>query len=233
MDCFTAESKIGEIVAQRCSLSRVFENYQIDYCCGGKKTLGEACQKKGIDPQVVLNDIKRQLTETTDEKNWTQKSLSDLIDHIQTTYHSYLVEELPKLTQLVEKVARVHGDKHPELLEIRDIYSKLQAELMVHMGKEDDLVFPAIKKIEAAQTEGTQLKQPILELEQEHDAAGNALHKLRSLTRNYTPPENACNSYLALFSRLEELETSMHHHVHKENSILFPRALAMQTNLQR
>lgn len=225
MHTFNADMKIGDIVAQRGSLSRVFEKYRIDYCCGGKATLAEAATKRNINPQIVLNELHQQMKATDHEKNWTEASLSSLIDHIQSTYHDYLKEELPQLVKLVKKVATVHGDKHPELLKILDTFIVLKEELEAHMKKEDDIVFPAIKELDKGNINKVQLKQLMIELEQEHDEAGAALHKIREQTNQFIPPENACNSYCAMFSRLAELESAMHKHVHLENSILFPKAI--------
>lgn len=230
MKNLTVDSIVGDIVADRCSLSRVFEKYKIDYCCGGKLSLKEACLKEGVEAAQVLNELKTAMCINTDEKSWNDESLSALIDHIQTTHHNNLWTELPMLAVIVEKVARVHGARHPEVIEIRDIYVKLQPELEEHLRKEENIVFPFIKKLEAAEVSSDQMENPLHELEEEHDAAGEAFHKLREITHDFQPPEDACNTYRAMLSRLNELESDMHRHVHKENSILFPRARLLKGN---
>jgi regulator of cell morphogenesis and NO signaling len=232
MKNITMESTVGDIVAQKCSLSRVFETYHIDYCCGGKVSLKDACMEKGLDPQVVMNELVKQMSIKTDEKSWTEESLSDLIDHIQETHHKALWAELPKLRLIVEKVATVHGAKDPNLIKIRDIYIQLQSELEEHLHKEENVVFPYIKQMEAARTNVESLKDSLVELEHEHDSAGEFLHELSLLTHDFVPPEYACNTYRAMLSRLRELETDMHKHVHKENSILIPRALRLKDSLK-
>lgn len=228
----TLDLSIGDIVAERCSLSRVFEKHKIDYCCGGKQTLQQACEEEGIDPQLVLNELKAQMLIKTDEKSWNKESLSDLIDDIQTAHHNYLWSELPQLALLIKKVTDVHGANHPELIEIRDIYLKLECELKEHLKDEENVVFPYIKKIEADQMSVNLIDNPIVKLEQEHDDAGEAFHRLRALTHDFAPPQDACNSYRAMLTRLHELESDMHKHVHKENSILFPRIRLLMESLK-
>lgn len=225
-DMITLDMTVGDIVAQKCSLARVFEKYKIDYCCGGKQALNEVCIKKGLDPQGVLKELNSQMSVQTDEKSWNKESLNDLIDHIQARHHAYLWSELSRIAVIVEKVAKVHGAKHPELIEVRDIYIGLQSELEEHLRKEETVIFPAIRKLEAASH--TDLSDDLLAvLEHEHDDTGEAFHHLRDLTHDFDPPEGACNTYRVMLSRLEELESDMHQHVHKENSILFPRCRQM------
>ena len=229
---------IGTLVAERMSRSRVFERYGLDYCCGGKVALSEACKKKGLDPQEVLTAL---IASDSDEKavdntDWRAASLTELADHIEATHHSYLNGELPRLSQLMKKVATVHSKRHPELLQVAETLEALRAELTQHMAKEEQILFPLIRQMESdgpTNFHCGSVVNPIGVMEQEHDNAGQALAQLRSLTQDYKVPENACHSYQALLSGLAELESDIHQHIHKENNILFPRAVVVEQELMQ
>ena len=190
---------------------------------GGGRPLNEVCEQKGLDTDTIIEDIEREI-ETPDapETRWNDAPLSDLIDHILLTYHRPLDEELPRLEAMARKVFDVHGDKDPEVLSgILSVYLGLKDELLQHMMKEEQILFPMIKIGQGPTTQG-----PVSVMLQDHDAAAAALSKLRELTNDYLVPENACNTWRALWHGLAALETSLHHHIHLENNILFPRALA-------
>lgn len=224
-------STVGEIVRDRPSLSAVFEQAQLDYCCGGKKTLETACQQRGIDPQAFLAQLEDYATiATVAEVNLTELSLTELTDHIERIHHAYLHTELPRLEKLVTKVAAVHGDKEPRLRQIQDVFLALSAELATHLMKEEQVLFPMIRQLEASSTLpsfpcGT-VDNPVNQMEFEHEEAGQALAQLRQLTENFTPPDWACNTYRVMLDALHTFEQDMHQHVHKENNVLFPRAIA-------
>lgn len=227
----TLESPVGQLVVDRPSRARVFQQFHIDYCCGGAHPLGEACTKKNLDPQVVLAELALQenLPSSENEPDWSKRPMSELLDNIVNTHHEYLRKALPHLGEMAEKVFRVHGENHPELRTVLEVFSGLYAELDSHMFKEENILFPAIRRIEQGQLPreaAAQLFGPISVMEAEHDSAGRALEQLRELTLNYMPPAGACNTYRGLFAGLEELERDLHWHIHKENNILFPRALA-------
>lgn len=230
-------STVGQWVAQCPSTSRVFQSHKMDFCCGGGVSLEEACLKKDIDPQSVLQQLQDELNrrEDFDEENWTDVPLTQLCEHIVSKHHEYLRSELPRLEKMAHRVAKVHGEVHPELLEVRDVFLELQAELEPHMLKEENILFPAICQLEEASTQlqfpfGT-VANPIRMMEHEHDNAGNAIHRLRELTNQFEPPPQACNTWRALFDGLHELETDLHLHIHKENNILFPRAAQLENGL--
>jgi len=225
---------VGELVAECPAWSRVFEELQIDYCCHGSVTLQEACQRQDLDPNEVLTKLAPPAAPAADRRDWLAAPLSELCDHIEQTHHAYLRTELPRLELLIAKVAEVHGEQHAELLGVKCVFRGLQAELMPHMMKEEQVLFPAIRQLEAASQPlkfpfGT-VQNPIRMMEHEHDTAGNSLRQLRSLTNDYNAPEGACNTYRAMLDGLCALELDLHEHIHKENNILFPRAARLEAS---
>ncbi|NMF57000.1 iron-sulfur cluster repair di-iron protein [Pseudanabaena yagii] len=233
MTTFQISDTVGKIVRDRPSPSRLFEQAKVDYCCGGKKTLDEACRKQGIDPQVFLTQLEAIATSSQEpELNITTLSLTELADHIEQTHHAYLHTELPRLERMVTKVAAVHGEREPRLLQIKDIFLAVSQELATHLQKEERILFPMIRQLEFSTVIpsshcGT-IANPIRQMEFEHDDAGVALEQLSQLTDNYTPPEWACNSYRAMLDGLLNFERDMYQHIHKENNVLFPKAIALE-----
>jgi len=225
---------VGSVVTREPDLSRIFESLGIDYCCGGKKSIQEACATKGLDPNHIL----RQLSEAQATRsgnggsNPATMTLTELADHIEETHHAYLRSELPRLDRLTKKVAAVHGDREPALHELRDVFLSLSEELTRHMFKEERILFPMIRDLEASDTAPVfhcgSLANPIGQMEMEHDIAGSALERQRSLTDGYQPPEWACNTFRAMVDALSQLERDLHEHIHKENNVLFPKALELE-----
>lgn len=226
-------SSVGTWVAAHAQTARVFESLQIEYCCGGGKSLEQACWDRGLDPQQVLQQLEQVIAEDESlSENWLDASLTELCDHIERTHHAYLKEELPRLTELVAKVVEAHAESHPELATVQEVFASLRAELEPHMFKEEQVLFPAIRQLEESAEDtrfpfGT-VQNPIRMMEQEHDDAGYALSRIHTLTRDYAVPEDACNTYRGMLARLRQLERDMHRHVHKENSVLFPRAIKLE-----
>ncbi len=226
---------VGEIVTAQPDLARVFETLGIDYCCGGKVSLEDACRKKAIEPQSViamLENAQRDINESV-PANVSAMTLKELADHIERTHHAYVKSESPRLRAMAEKVASVHGEHDGRLASVRDTFIGLANEMANHMMKEEHILFPLIRQLETgAETTlhlcGT-LAGPINQMEAEHADAGIALAKLSSLTDGYTPPEWACNTYRALLDGLQRFEVDLHQHVHKENNVLFPRALELHS----
>lgn len=234
MTTLNLNTPVGQWVARHPATSRVFEDSGIDYCCGGNKPLAEACADRQIDLQKLLARLEQATSAATavGDSNWLEAPLTALCDHIEQTHHAYLKTELPRLTAIVAKVVRVHGPSHPELAAVEQSLANLREELEPHMFKEEQILFPAIRRLEAAKSApsfpfGT-LANPIRMMEFEHDNAGAALHKMRELTSDYRVPEGACNTYVAMLDGLHTLEEDMHQHVHKENNILFPRAVQLE-----
>jgi regulator of cell morphogenesis and NO signaling len=205
--------------------ARVFEELGIDYCCGGKLPLAEACARRGLDPA----DVRRRLdwadtAAPPPAADWASAPLDALCEHIVTTHHDSLRRELPRLRQLLAKLADVHGERHPELRAALRVFGPFADELGLHMAKEERVLFPLIAAIEAGAVPPTaDVLEPIRVMEADHDDAGAALDELRRLTGGYACPPDGCNTYRATMAGLAELEADMHAHVHKENNILFPR----------
>ncbi len=220
---------VGNLVAEQPGRSRVFEWFGIDYCCGGKKPLSEACQEKGLDPagvseELIRNDADSGRADTTD---WSQASVSQLIENILNEHHAYLQLELPRLTQLVNKVATVHGENHPNMRRVAEVYGGLRRALEAHMKEEEEALFPALRLM----TRGSfgmladDTADLIAKMEVEHQEVGDALARINTLTGGYKMPPDGCETFRATLHALMTLETDTHTHVHKENNILFPKAL--------
>lgn len=222
--------RIGDLVVERPARAHVFERFGIDYCCGGSRSLGDACSGAGVAVDMVEEALRESDARdaSPDERDWSTESLTHLMDHIVEVHHTYLRTELPFLQETVRKVAQAHDERHPEVLQVERVFEALREELTLHMEKEERILFPAIRQMEEAGPAGTAgrdgLLPPIRMMEQEHDSAGNALRSLRSLTRGYEMPEDGCRTYMVMLDRLKKLEEDLHAHIHKENNILFPRA---------
>jgi regulator of cell morphogenesis and NO signaling len=215
----TEEKTIGEIAAERPGAMRVFEQYGIDYCCGGQRSLREACGERGIAPEQLMERIEAAAAPGA-ARDWRSASLDDLIDHILTVHHARLKSELPRLAGLLEKVTAAHPAHRDSLVPLGKTFAGLQAELEAHMMKEEMVLFPMIRYGRGP------VANPIRVMEHEHDAAGRALERMRAITADYALPVDACNRYRALFDGLRELEADLHQHIHLENNVLFPRAAA-------
>jgi regulator of cell morphogenesis and NO signaling len=231
MNTITPETTVGEIVRAMPIRSRIFERLGIDYCCGGKKPLNEVCRGKGLDASTVIAMLAAlDGGPESPSANPDTMSLSELCDHIERTHHHYLREELPRLDFMTRKVAAVHGADETRLLELRAMFAAFSEKMTSHTREEEDIVFPKIRQLESARQDKAEaakdLKETLSRLESEHDGAGATLARFRELTDNYAPPEWACNTFRALYDGLERLEKETHQHVHKENNVLFVKALA-------
>jgi regulator of cell morphogenesis and NO signaling len=219
---------VGEIVAERPSQARVFQAFGIDFCCQGGRTLREACGLKGIAAEAVMEQLEAAMREREESgENPALLPPAELADHIVTTHHQYLKSELPRLQAMGERVARVHGGHTPSLVEVYEVFCAMADELLGHMMKEEQVLFPAVKALCQGGPAVMPLDGPVACMLQEHDDAGGALARMRELTNGFTPPPEACNTYRALFAGLAELEEDLHRHIHLENAVLFPQALAM------
>jgi regulator of cell morphogenesis and NO signaling len=229
MNNVTIETTVGELVRSAPVRARIWEKLGIDFCCGGKKPLAEVCRARNLDASTVLAMLDA-LDNTPDAGlvDADAMSLAALCDHIEAVHHGYLREELPRLEFMTRKVAAVHGDHEPRLLQVRETFQAFAPEMIGHMHDEETAIFPRIRNLNTIATtdERTALHESIGDLEREHEEAGAALARFRELTDGYTPPEWACNTFRALYDSLARLEENMHQHVHKENNVLFPRALA-------
>ena len=229
----TAETTIGALVAARPRLARIFERLGIDYCCGGKQTLAAACARLNLDlvtTLAVLGSAVDSLTAGPGEVDAAAMGLGELADHIEATHHAYLKAELPRLVEMADRVGTKHGRRDARLPGVASAVSTLAAEMLSHMQKEEHILFPLVRRIEAGAR--GDISAPIAQMEAEHEAAGNLTAKLRLLTDGFTPNAEACNTHRALLAGLAEFEADLHRHVHKENNVLFPRALALATGAQ-
>ena len=235
METIVAERPVGELVGERIARSRVFDEYGIDYCCGGEKTLIEACSLKDVSlDEVVAKLIEADGAETaTEDVDYGSMALDLLVDHIVSTHHAYLARELPRLNGLAQKVAHAHATNDPRVLLLESVLRALSDELLAHMGKEEQVLFPFIRKFATTDTlpfmPFGMLANPITAMESDHKNVGDALAQIRILTDDYAEPHWACTTYHALLEGLKELEQDLHRHIHKENNILFPRALRTES----
>lgn len=229
MTQFNATQKIGEIVTRFPKSADIFKEYRIDFCCGGDRALSGVLQEAGLDEGSVLDRINTLYEELKDvsrsDRDWTQESSSQLIDHVVNTHHAYLQVELPRISEFVTKILRVHGAHHPELATVHRLFHSLKMELEQHLIKEEEIEFPMIKDYETDPSTEKQEKilKIVRELETEHEGAGDLLKDLRKVTNDFKVPEDACNTYRITYQKLEELENDTFQHVHLENNILFPR----------
>ncbi len=233
----TTTQTVREIALDQPSSIRVFEQFGIDYCCGGRKPLAEACAAGQLEVDQVIAALeaaeKGPLPNTID---WTTLPLAALAQHITATHHAYVKRELPRLALLSAKVINRHGTTHPQLPILASRLELLTEELTMHLMKEEAVLFPYVTKLEAAITLGAPLPEkcfgtvanPIAMMMREHDDAGGLLAEIRTLTSNYTTPEGACPTWHAYFDGLREFQQDLHQHIHLENNILFPRAIALE-----
>ena len=235
----TQDTPVGSIVVERLGRASVFERLGIDYCCHGATPLEKACAERSLDVDHVLAEIaesdQRGVNEDVDRVDYSAMPAGDLADQIVATHHVYLRRELPRLSELIDKVVAAHSSNHPELIEVRQTFAALRQELEMHLMKEERVLFPLVKQLEAALEPfsihcGT-VENPIRVMEHEHDSAGSALQRIRELTSNYRAPDDGCALFTALYDGLSCLESDLHLHIHKENNILFPKAAALESAL--
>lgn len=221
----TADRTVGELVAERPGRSRVFQDFKIDFCCQGRRTLREACERRGVALESVLEQLEaEQHSNKAPDFNPAELPPAQLADFIVEKHHTFLRQELPRLHMMAERVAHVHGGHTPSLGTIFEVFQGMEDELISHMAKEEQVLFPAIKALEGGQSFFGPLDGPIACMMHEHEDVGSALEELRALSHDYSPPIEACNTYRALFAGLLDLEEDLHRHIHLENSILFPAA---------
>jgi regulator of cell morphogenesis and NO signaling len=223
---------LGEIVTLRPSLAADLERRGLDYCCHGGRTLTEAASEAGLDAHTVADELSA-AHDDEPAAAWASLEPADLVDHIEAVHHRYLWAELPRITALVDKIVTVHGDRHPELAEVQRLYAELRADLEPHLEREEQELFPMIRRL-AATTDETQVDSRALTaqidaLAGEHETVGELLDELNRVTSGYASPADGCASYAACYRALAGLEADTHLHVHKENNLLFPAARAEPT----
>jgi regulator of cell morphogenesis and NO signaling len=234
---------VREVALNVPAATRVFEKLGIDYCCGGNKSLQQACSEANLSLQQVLESLKSaadsaEHTQNTgrQHEDWKTAPLADLIAHIKNTHHKYVKAEIARLRPLFDKVCNVHAARYPELLELRGDFNALAQELSMHMMKEEMVLFPYIERMEEAVIGGEPIlpapfgtvRNPVASMVHEHDSAGNLLRNMRALSNEYSAPADACTSFKTLYTALTEFERDLHQHIHLENNILFPHAIEME-----
>ncbi|RPA69474.1 iron-sulfur cluster repair di-iron protein [Cyclobacteriaceae bacterium YHN15] len=233
-----SNKKVGSIVAENFKTAQVFTKYGIDFCCKGGVSLKQACANKGVDINQISNDLQRAVI-LPEEIHYVDFGLSQLIDHILVNHHQYVENTIPVLNAYLQKLAKVHGERHPELLKIRDQYLMASEALISHMKKEELILFPYIKAMQEARNNHYPLSQPhfghidnpIHLMEDEHDTEGERFRRISELSNAYSPPSDGCQTYKVAFAMLKEFEEDLHTHIHLENNILFPKAIELYNQI--
>lgn len=234
------ETKIGEAVALNFRYAQVFEKYGIDFCCGGKKSISDACIANGIDPEAVISSLSNiQENGNGNLSNYNLWKPDFLIDYIVNNHHRYVEKMMPVIYMHSQKAAEKHGLSHPETAAIAGLFISIKEELEVHMQKEERMLFPYIKQILKLEESGEEfpyppfgtIENPVRVMELEHEAAGKLMAEINSLSSGYTPPADACTTFKVLYQELKEFEDDLHKHIHLENNILFPKAIELEKSL--
>ena len=239
------ELTVGEIVTEDFRTAGVFKKYGLDFCCGGKKKLSEACERKGLDLDLLLDEINSLSRKSGEAHNYKEWSPSFLVDYIINNHHHFVRTKLPEIRTYANKVAKVHGKSYPVLNEMLGTFLILKDEMLSHLEAEEKILFPYIKKMENALNSATAAEgsepaprsnngtaaQAIAMMEDEHDEAGKLMAKLEEMSKGFVPPQDACTTFQVYFQNLEAFRDDLHKHVHLENNILFPKALSLEKEL--
>ncbi|MDG2194745.1 MAG: iron-sulfur cluster repair di-iron protein [Polaribacter sp.] len=239
MDTIT-DKTVAEIVSKNIKTAHIFKKHGIDFCCGGGITVEKACAKNNVDVALLEKELTNVAVENSNAYRYDQWDLDFLVAHIVNIHHTYVEENVPLLIQYTAKVAKVHGHHYKEVVEINSLFTEVANELTTHMKKEELILFPFIKKLVQADKEGYSLdaprfgtvNNPITMMQDEHENAGDIFKTIAKLSNQYTPPEGACNTFKALYAKLEEFEQDLHQHIHLENNILFPKAILLEQKVQ-
>lgn len=236
----TTEKTLGEIVADDFRTAAVFRKYNIDFCCKGGRTISEAAQKQGHNVEDIYRDLENIPQGGQSTPDYTSWPLDLLADYVEKMHHRYIEEKSPVLMQFLQKIAKVHGERHPELFEVLSKFDESAKDLAAHLKKEELVLFPFIRQMEHAQRTGAPLAQPhfgtvenpVAMMEDEHSIEGERFREIAELTNGYQAPEDACTTYRVAFQMLEEFEIDLHTHIHIENNILFPKSLELEKHLR-
>lgn len=232
----TENNTVAEVVTNNIKTADIFKKHGIDFCCGGGVSIKKVCEKNN----VVFSDLEKELSNVNNKvsiaNNYDSWKLDFLVDHIENIHHKYVEENTSIVLQYAAKVAKVHGHHYVEVVRINDLFIEVANELTTHMKKEELILFPFIKQLIKAEEKGEKVNlphfgtvnNPIAMMEDEHENAGDIFKEIKKLSNNFTPPEGACNTFKALYSKLEEFEQDLHQHIHLENNILFPKAVLLE-----
>lgn len=234
---FHTGTRVSQIALSNPASRRVLEDAGIDYCCGGAKSLGDACREAKVPSEEILDRLRQNRQPAQPEEvEWSSAALADLTLHIQQRHHKYVRGAIPRLRGLLAKVRTKHAEKHPEVAEIERLFEEVASEMLMHMEKEEQILFPYIDALDqTARGNGSveppffqTVRNPVQMMMQEHDSAGDLVRQIRKASRDYQPPEDACATFRAAFQELQQFEADLHLHVHLENNILFPRAAELE-----
>jgi regulator of cell morphogenesis and NO signaling len=237
----TYQNSVGEVVANDFRTAAIFEKYGIDFCCKGHRSIDEACERKSILTEEVMRELKKHFssdnTDCPDYKSW---SSSQLVDYILEKHHGYIAETTPLILRYLDKLCKVHGEKHPELFEVNRLFSESAEELAQHMKKEELFLFPWIKGMDSTSDDSAKnilsdkmmVKQPVSMLMHEHETEGDRYKAIETLTNQYQVPSDGCSTYMVAYQMLREFQNDLHLHIHLENNILFPKAIELEGKLE-
>ena len=232
----TQEKTIGDFVAENFRPAEVFKKYNIDFCCKGGRTVEEACDKKKVSPEEIYKELEEVANRKSEDIDFNSWPLDLLADYVEKTHHRYVEEKSAMLIPYLNKLCKVHGERHPELFEINELFIGSAQDLAAHMKKEELILFPFIKQMVEAKKNGEPLpaprfgtvENPVAMMKHEHEAEGERFVKIAELTNNYEFPDDACGTYQVTYKMLEDFQNDLHKHIHLENNILFPKAIAME-----
>ena len=230
------EKTIGDFVAENFRTAEVFKKYHIDFCCKGGRTVEEACDNKKVSPQQIYQELEEIVNRKSEDIDFNSWPLDLLADYVEKTHHKYVEEKSAMLIPYLNKLCKVHGERHPELFEINELFIGSAQDLAAHMKKEELILFPFIKQMVEAKKNGEPLpaprfgtvENPVAMMKHEHEAEGERFVKIAELTNNYEFPDDACGTYQVTYRMLEDFQNDLHKHIHLENNILFPKAIAME-----
>ena len=232
----TQEKTIGDFVAENFRTAEVFKKYNIDFCCKGGRTVEEAWDKKKVSPEEIYKELEEVANRKSEDIDFNSWPLDLLADYVEKTHHRYVEEKSAMLIPYLNKLCKVHGERHPELFEINELFIGSAQDLAAHMKKEELILFPFIKQMVEAKKNGEPLpaprfgtvENPVAMMKHEHEAEGERFVKIAELTNNYEFPDDACGTYQVTYRMLEDFQNDLHKHIHLENNILFPKAIAME-----
>lgn len=232
----TQEKTIGDFVAENFRTAEVFKKYNIDFCCKGGRTVEEACDSKKVSPEEIYRELEEVANRKSEDIDFNSWPLDLLADYVEKTHHRYVEEKSAMLIPYLNKLCKVHGERHPELFEINELFIGSAQDLAAHMKKEELILFPFIKQMVEAKKKGEALpaprfgtvENPVAMMKHEHEAEGERFVKIAELTNNYEFPDDACGTYQVTYRMLEDFQNDLHKHIHLENNILFPKSIAME-----
>lgn len=235
------ETLVGDLVSENYRLASYFTEQKIDFCCNGNRSLETVCSQKKLPLDGMLSEITTLLETKPNEPNYQLWDIGFLSDFIYQNHHSYVEQKITEIKPFLDKICKVHGSEHPELLEIKSLFEASAGELTAHMKKEELILFPYFKSLVVAEQNGTppasrqfnSVESPIAKMHEDHNNEGERFREIEKLTNDYTPPSDACGTYRVTFSLLKEFQEDLHKHIHLENNILFKKAIALEQKLKQ